>query len=77
MTQISKDEQRVLFEKGVALLHQRNIAHFPLGPLVINGVFHKYMDSETDSAWIGFQLAYAQLEHLSLIKKQSDYLPKE
>ena len=47
-----------MFESGIKALKAKGIADFPLGPIIIDGVFHKYMDGETDSAWIGFQLAH-------------------
>lgn len=28
---------------------------FPLGPVTINGVFQHYMDTDTDSAWVGYR----------------------
>lgn len=32
-------------------------ANFPLGEVVVDGKFIKFFDSDTDSAWIGFNIA--------------------
>lgn len=37
----------------------QKVVKFPLGAIVINGKFIKYLDSDTDSAWLGFQMGLA------------------
>ncbi len=47
------------FEYAVRELWNKNpnTGKFDLLPMIINGVFSRYMDADTDNAWIGFQLA--------------------
>lgn len=46
---------RAKFEKAAA---KSTTIHYPLGIMEINGVFHHYMDPDTDNAWIGFRAGY-------------------
>lgn len=48
------EKVRAEFELAVGRLKERGRADFPLAPMIINGHFHHYMDSDTDSAWIGY-----------------------
>lgn len=46
---------RAKFEAAAA---KSTTIHYPLGTMEINGVFHHYMDPDTDNAWIGFRAGY-------------------
>lgn len=50
---LRKEFERIC--KLPAVLKQVN---FPLGMFEMNGEFHHYMDSDTDSAWIGFKFGH-------------------
>lgn len=55
-TRIHRQQQ---FEYAIRELWNKNpnTGKFDLSPLIINGKFNRYMDADTDNAWIGFQLA--------------------
>jgi hypothetical protein len=65
---MTPEEKRALFERGLESLKRKGIACFPLAIMEINGKFHHYMDSDTDSAWIGFQLACNAMENMAKAK---------
>lgn len=50
-------EVRRMFLKALDYLRKNKIANFPEGTVEINGAFKRFMDSDTDSAWIGFRIA--------------------
>jgi hypothetical protein len=54
-------EIRVIFENYI-----KNSKRFkdntPLETMEINGVFHHYMNPDTDTMWIGFALGYTHAE---------------
>lgn len=49
---------RAEFERICKLPEVLKQINFPLGAMQMNGGFHHYMDSDTDSAWIGFKLGH-------------------
>lgn len=53
----SFEDIRTLFE--LACKSSRTY-RFPLGPLVVNGAFRNYMDSDTDSAFIGYKAGFVR-----------------
>ena len=57
-TKMSKQDFVDAFEHYVNLESVRKHYLFPLQKMEINGKFHHYMDSDTDSAFVGFQLGY-------------------
>lgn len=52
------DKIRQEFENVCQLPNVRNKVNFPLGTMTVNGKFHHYMDSDTDSVYIGFVLGF-------------------
>jgi len=54
------DYHRQLFEQWT----KKHPAEWSLKSLHVNGVFHHYIDPETDSAWLGFQAALAEWDRL-------------
>lgn len=50
-------EVRRMFFKALDYLRKNKIANFPEGTVEINGAFKRFMDSDTDSAWLGFRIA--------------------
>lgn len=55
---MSIDPRRVEFERVMQLPEVLKHYRFPLGVLEVNGTFIRYMDSDTDSAWLGFKLGW-------------------
>lgn len=51
--------KRQLFEEYCQRPDVQMVVKFPLGAIVIDGKFIKYFDSDTDSAWLGFQMGLA------------------
>lgn len=61
MKRASVDDIRVRFEAAVR--DSKSLAGTtPLGTMTINNEFHHYMDSDTDTMWIGFALCFRWLE---------------
>lgn len=59
-----KGEQiRAEFESFIKT-SSRFSSNTPLGAMVINGKFSHYMDSDTDTMWIGFANGYCAREKL-------------
>lgn len=54
-----------MFIKGLAFLRANKIADFPEGTVEVNGVFKRFMDSDTDSAWLGFRVAMMEARKLA------------
>jgi hypothetical protein len=53
---MNRQEKRILFERVVTSQDVLKHVNFPLGIVELNGQFHHYTDSDTDSAFIGFCL---------------------
>lgn len=61
---------RSLFLKGLAYLRKNKIADFPEGAMEVNGRFSRFMDSDTDSAWIGFRIAMQAARRMTMTTLQ-------
>jgi hypothetical protein len=49
------------------------VVNFPLGEVHVNDKFARFMDSDTDSAWLGFQLGlYSAQQHFHILSESSD-----
>jgi hypothetical protein len=60
----SIDELKSCFER--AILQTPSLAkNTPLGVMKINNEFSHYMDSDTDTLWIGFAMGMRYYSHLS------------
>jgi hypothetical protein len=64
MSEISREQLIEEFERACQLPSTQKHVVFPLGSMTINGVLHHYMDSDTDSAWIGFGMGFRRAEQL-------------
>lgn len=58
------------FKDAIVSEAVQKVAKFPLGEIIIEGKFVKFFDSDTDSAWIGFNIAYHLAE--KKMKEQHD-----
>lgn len=56
---------RRMFFKALDYLRKNKIADFPEGVVEVNGTFRRFMDSDTDSAWIGFRIALQMARKLA------------
>jgi hypothetical protein len=59
-----------LFIKGLAYLRKNKIANFPEGAIEVNGVFKRFMDTDTDSAWLGFRIAMQAARRMTMTALQ-------
>lgn len=62
MPKKTTEEIRGLFEAACKSPITRKKVVFPLAAMIVNDVFHHYMDSDTDSAWIGFHMGFRVAE---------------
>lgn len=52
------ERRREIFEMACKSSGVQSRVKFPLNTMNINGRFHYYMDSDTDSAWLGFCIGF-------------------
>jgi hypothetical protein len=55
---VTREQLAAEFERICRLPEVMRKVQFPLGRLEINGELHGYTDSDTDSAWIGFNFGF-------------------
>lgn len=60
----TREEAKQLFEDKCEEYREQGKASFPLETLEINGKFVKYIDSDTDSAWIGFCMGLSKYDQM-------------
>jgi len=66
-------EIRRMFLKGLVYLREHKIADFPEGAMEVNGKFSRFIDSDTESAWLGFRVAIMEARKLA----SRDVLPMD
>jgi hypothetical protein len=69
---------RSLFLKGLAYLRKNKLYDFPEGVVTLNNKFQRFMDSDTDSAWVGFRIAMQYARKMTMTALQPmDTAPKD
>jgi len=61
---MTREKIRMEFERSCQLPQVLEQVKFPLGAMTVNDEFSHYMDSDTDSAWMGYLLGFRRAEQL-------------
>lgn len=64
MKKLTHEEMLDEFKLCMAMESVKKKVDFPMGEMTLNGKFHHFVDSDTDSAWIGFVVGMNRLTQL-------------